>query len=152
PTLVVKHLCEEKFAGGSLAVANHIANFSGQVSLLSYLGDIDTQEDFIRKKLNPTVQPQFLYRKNSPTIVKKRFVENYFFQKLFEVYEINDAHLEAADNDTLCKQLRGNLGEFDMVVVVDYGHGMLTEEAIHILCREAPYLVLNVQSNAGNLG
>ena len=152
PTLVVKHLSNERFGGGAVAVANHIAGFCDRTALCTFLGEIATEEEFIRERLKPGVEPRFLYRKDSPTIVKRRYVENYFFQKLFEVYEINDALLDPRDNDALCKQLRGKLGEFDMVVVFDFGHGMLTDEAVNILCREAPYLVLNTQSNAGNLG
>jgi len=152
PTLVVKHLSNERFAGGILAVANHVANFSDHVSLLTFLGDQNSQEDFIRSKLNASIDTRFLYRKESPTIVKRRFIENYFFQKLFEVYEINDANVAEADNQALCSALKGQLAGFDLVVVFDFGHGMLTQETVDILCDEAPYLVVNTQSNAGNLG
>lgn len=152
PTLVVKHLSEEKFAGGSLAVANHMANFSNHVSLVTTLGAVESQEGFIRSRLNAGISASFLHRADSPTIVKTRYIENYFFQKLFEVYDINDAHPSEADNQALCNQLHGRLGEYDLVVVFDFGHGMLSQEAVRVLCDEAPFLVVNTQSNAGNLG
>jgi hypothetical protein len=37
-----------------------------------------------------------------------------------------------------------------VIVVTDYGHGMFTDDLIERLCDEAPFLAVNVQSNAGN--
>src|SRR5262249_42688305 len=95
---------------------------------------------------------QFLFRQDSPTIIKRRFIENYFFSKLFEVYEINDSVLSKSDVEQLCRTLRGCLRDYDVVIVFDFGHGMLSAEAIDILCQESSFLAVNTQSNAGNLG
>lgn len=152
PMLAIKHLGTEKFAGGILAVANHIANFCDGVSLVSFLGSQNPQEQFIEEKLSPKIQKSFLYRKESPTIVKRRFVENYFFTKLIELYEINDGALHPSDNEALCQLLSREVPKFDLVLVVDYGHGMLSDEAIRIVCERAPFLAVNAQSNAGNIG
>jgi cytidyltransferase-like protein len=152
PTLAVKYLSSEKFAGGSLAAANHVAGFSDHVTLLSFLGASDSQENFIRDRLHGKVEAKFLYRQESPTIVKRRFIESYFFSKLFEVYDINDAALAAADNEALCRALRGQLADYDVVVVYDFGHGMFSPEAVAAVCGEARFLAVNTQSNAGNLG
>jgi rfaE bifunctional protein nucleotidyltransferase chain/domain len=152
PTLVVKQLSQEKFAGGILAVGNHVANFCEQVGMITFLGSERSQEDFIRNKLNRHIKPIFLYRKDSPTIVKRRFVENYFFTKLLEVYEINDGLLDKNDNEQLCAILREQVPLYDIVIMVDFGHSMMSKEAIEILSKNAKFLALNVQSNAGNLG
>ena len=152
PMLAVKRLSTEIFAGGVLAAANHLANFSDHVGLLTFLGEERPHEHFIKQGLNPKVEKKYLYRKNSPTIVKRRFVENYFFTKLLEVYEINDSVLSAEDNQSLCDALRREIPKYDAVMVLDFGHSMLTEDAIQILCKEAKFLGVNAQSNAGNLG
>lgn len=152
PVLVVKDLETEKFAGGVLAVANHVANFSEDVGLISFLGSYDTELDFIRKKLSEKVQTHFLARKDSPTIVKKRYIEQYFFSKLFEVYQINDAMLDPVDEDVLCSTLEKEIPNYDVVIVVDFGHSMLTPKATEIVCNRSKFLALNTQSNAGNLG
>jgi rfaE bifunctional protein kinase chain/domain/rfaE bifunctional protein nucleotidyltransferase chain/domain len=152
PTLVVKSLNHEKFAGGILAVANNLASFSRHVSLVSFLGTRDSQESFIREKLHPAIDTHFLYRKDAVTLVKKRFIESYFFMKLFEVYEIHDEPLNDAENSELCRELQDLVAGYDMVVVADFGHNMLTREAVDVLCRESRFLAVNTQSNAGNLG
>jgi rfaE bifunctional protein kinase chain/domain len=152
PTLVVKANSSEKFAGGILAVANHVANFCDRVGMVTVLGTANSQEAFIQAKLNSKIERFYLYKKDSPTIVKRRFIESYFFTRLLEVYEINDEEPDRADSEQLCAILREQLPRYDVVVVVDFGHGMLSKEAINLLCSQAHFLALNVQANAGNLG
>lgn len=152
PMLAVKCLSNEKFPGGILAVGNHIANFCDHVGLVSFLGSERSQEDFIRRNLHGNIRPTFLYRKASPTIVKRRFVEEYCFTKLLEVYEINDRGLQETDDKELCASLQEQLSRYDVVIVADFGHGMLSETAVDVLCRNARFLAVNAQSNAGNLG
>jgi sugar/nucleoside kinase (ribokinase family) len=38
------------------------------------------------------------------------------------------------------------------VIVADYGHGVLTPKLIDLVCRRAPFLSVNTQTNAGNRG
>lgn len=152
PTLVAKRLDEEIFAGGILAIANHIAAFSGVTGMVSQLGGADSREEFIRSKLVEGVSPHFVYRENAPTIIKTRYVEHYFLTKMLEIYDINDHMPTQSDVDRLCAELEKHLGEYDLVVVADYGHAMMTPEVIKVLCEKSNYLAVNAQSNAGNLG
>lgn len=152
PMLAVKQLSVERFAGGTLALANNIAAFSDHVTVLSQIGDKDEQEEFLKSSLKNSIEARLLPRKNSPTIVKTRFIENALFSKLFEVYSINDAGLETDDNKKLCSALEELVPQFDAVVVIDFGHSMLTAEAVKVICDKARFLAVNTQSNAGNLG
>jgi len=151
PVLVTRHLSSEKFAGGGLAIAKHVANFCREVTVLAGVGQEASQETFIREALSSNVEPVLLPKAGSPTIVKRRFVEHYLSQKLFEVYEINDA-VDPQQNRALCASLLERLPRYDVVIVADYGHGMLTHEAIGVLCGQARFLAVNTQANAGNRG
>jgi rfaE bifunctional protein kinase chain/domain/rfaE bifunctional protein nucleotidyltransferase chain/domain len=152
PTLVVRSKSSEKFAGGIVAVANHVASFCDRVGMVTYLGADAPQEEFIRSRLSEKVKPFFFGKKASPTIVKRRFVDEYFFSKLLEVYEINDEDLDSEDEATLCAILDEHLPQYDLVIVVDYGHGMMSQKAVVTLCAKSRFLALNVQANAGNRG
>lgn len=152
PMLALRHLSAEKFAGGILAVANHVANFCDEVGLITFLGDRNSEELFVNENLNSRVKRNFLTRTNSPTIVKRRFIENYFFTKMLEVYDMNDNALTAEDNQALCDAIRREAPKYDLVIVVDFGHGMMSQEAIKVVTEQAKFLAVNVQSNAGNLG
>jgi rfaE bifunctional protein kinase chain/domain len=156
PILATRYLSSETFAGGILAVANHVAAFCDRVSVLTILGQQDGQPDpsepFIRERLNPAVDPIFLYQEDAPTIVKRRYLEKYPLQKLFEVYYLKHVEEGSAAADALCRQLDAILPEYDVVIVTDYGHGMLVPEAVEILCRKARFLAVNTQANADNQG
>jgi rfaE bifunctional protein kinase chain/domain/rfaE bifunctional protein nucleotidyltransferase chain/domain len=152
PILAAQYMHAEKFAGGILAVANHIAAFCDQVRLLTFLGEHDSQEAYIREKLDAKIDKTFLCMEDAPTIVKRRFVEIYPFQKLFELYIMDDGEGTAARSEKLCATLREMLPAYDVVIVTDYGHGMFSQEVVDILCNQARFLAVNTQANAGNLG
>ena len=152
PMLAVRRLDTEKFAGGILAVGNHTSSFCDQVGLVTLLGERDSQESFIREKLNPQIETTFITHSGAPTLVKRRFIENYFFTKMLEVYEMDDRELSGVDQERLCAALFEQLPKYDVTIVVDFGHGMLNREAIRIIEDRARFLAINVQSNAANLG
>jgi len=151
PILAARYISAEKFAGGVLATANQAAAFSDHVGMVTVLGSEDSHEQFIREKLNPKIEVSFLYASGARTIVKRRLVEVYPFQKLFEIYMMDPELSESVSRD-LYGRLKAVLPKYDAVVVTDYGHGMLTPEVIELLCREAPFLAVNTQTNAANQG
>lgn len=152
PVLATRYHSTDQFGGGVLACANHLASFCQNVDVLTFLGESGDREDFARKVLKANVNPTFLYKKGSPTIVKQRFLEKYLSQKLFEVYQINDEPLGDEEDLAFCAVLREMVPHYDIVVVADYGHGMLSPRAVEVLCQKAKFLAVNTQSNAGNHG
>ncbi|HQU45628.1 MAG TPA: adenylyltransferase/cytidyltransferase family protein, partial [Pirellulales bacterium] len=152
PVLATRLLDAQRYAGGVLACANHLAGFCGSVDMLTFLGEGGDEELFVRGSLKPNVAPLVVYKDDSPTIVKTRYVEKYLGQKLFEAYSMNDTPLSDEADAQLCDLLASRLHGYDLVVVADYGHGLLTPRAIELLSRQAPRLCVNTQSNAGNHG
>ncbi len=152
PILAARHLRTEWFAGGTLVAANHLASFCDHVHLLTFLGTANSHEEFIRSSLNPKIETTFLSLPGEPTIVKRRFVENYPFQKLFEVYEISDKESHETVSKQLCATLEELLPQFDLVLALDFGHGMLDARAVKVLTDRAPFLGVNTQVNAHNRG
>jgi cytidyltransferase-like protein len=152
PVLVARHMNSERFAGGILAVANHAAAISDHVTMLTFLGESASEEEFVRERTKAKIEKLFLTLPNAPTIIKKRFVETYPLQKLFEVYVIGELHQQNSESATLCRQLAAILPQFDAVVVADYGHGMFSPEAVALLCKQTKFLAINTQVNAANHG
>ena len=153
PVLAARHDHSETFAGGIVAVANHVSSFCDRVGVLTFLGDGDPQEDFVRENLDAKVDKMFLYMDDgASTIVKKRYVEIYPFQKLFELYLMGDEESKPHQVGALSRKLTEVLPEYDVVIVTDYGHGMLGPEAVEVLCSQARFLAINTQVNAGNRG
>jgi rfaE bifunctional protein kinase chain/domain/rfaE bifunctional protein nucleotidyltransferase chain/domain len=152
PVLAMRYGSREMFAGGSLAIANHLAGFCERVELITFLGDRNAHEDFVRERLQPNVDATFLYKHDSPSIVKRRYVESYLMSKLFEVYEINDEPLDDEQDADFCALLDERVGAPDVVLVCDFGHGMLSPRAIRLLTKRARFLAVNTQINAANVG
>jgi rfaE bifunctional protein kinase chain/domain len=151
PILAAQFVRCEKFIGGSLAVANHVASCCGNLRLVTMLGSQESHEDLIRSTLAAAVTPEFLIMDGAPTLIKRRFIENYPFQKLFEVYVMDEQAAERKSQD-LCQVLEKLVPQVDLVVVADYGHGMIGPAAVDIMCKQARCLAVNVQVNAGNHG
>jgi len=149
--LAVRYDSEEQFAGGAIAVANHIAGFVGSVTLVTGLGSVDSHEQFIRDKLLPNVDPAFFYFKDAPTVTKRRFVES-DLSKLFEVYFYKEDPLSGEAEARVCRWLDTHVGSYDVVVVPDFGNGFITPDMISALDAKAKFLAVNTQINSGNRG
>ena len=111
PVLAVRHLSSEQFAGGIMATANHAAAFCDRIGVVTLLGTQDSYERFIREKLDPKIDATFLYMPGAPTIVKRRLVETYPFQKLFEIYTMEPDVPEAVSK-ALHARLQGDPSRF----------------------------------------
>jgi len=152
PVLAALQKRVETYAGGSLAIANHLAGLCREVTLVTQLGDRDRGENCVRGKLKSNVEPRLLTKSNSPTIHKSRVVDQYSGNKLVEIYRMEDRPTEGEDVRALIEALKESFVGRDLTLAVDYGHGMLTAESVELLCDGAPFLAVNVQSNAGNRG
>lgn len=152
PTLVAKFKHRELYAGGILAMANHLSDFCAEVTCLTYLGENKEYENIIQNSIAPNVKIIPIYKKNSPTIVKRRYLDEYLKQKLFEEYEINDDFIDGDQHSELLKTIKLLSEKSDLSIVADYGHGLLDEHAIDCLTKNAKYLAVNTQANAGNHG
>ena len=150
-SLAVRYETEEQFAGGSIAVANHIAGFAKSVTLMAGLGDQDSHETFIREKLKQNVEPAFYYFKDAPTVTKRRFVDS-DLSKLFEIYFYQDTPTLEDGGEEVCQWLVDSLSNYDVVVVADFGNGFIDEKMIAILCDKSRFLAVNTQINSGNRG
>jgi rfaE bifunctional protein nucleotidyltransferase chain/domain len=147
----VRYDSEEQFAGGAVAVANHIAGFSDRVTLVTGLGSMESHEPFIRSKLLPNIDPMFFYFQDAPTVTKRRFVDA-DLAKLFEVYFYKEDPALGETGQKVCQWLASNAAEFDVVVVPDFGNGFITQDMIAVLCDKARFLAVNTQINSGNRG
>jgi rfaE bifunctional protein nucleotidyltransferase chain/domain len=151
PVLAMRYERTETYPGGALAVANHLASFCQSIELVTYVGTADAQENFIRRGLSPRVRPNFVYKSDSPTIVKRRYVEATLGTKLFEIYVINDAPLTETEADELCSLMDARLHNADVVIAADFGHGLLDKRSRALLSASGRFLAVNTQINAANI-
>ena len=65
---------------------------------------------------------------------------------------MNDAPIPDAIEKSILSYLKRSLSSFDIVVVNDFGHGLLTPRIIALLTKNAKQLAINVQTNSANAG
>ncbi len=150
--IVTKFIEEESFAGGALAAANHVAGFCKNVHLVTCLGTQDSREEFIRSHLQPNIEPEFFYREDAPTVVKRRFVEPTFLTKMFGISYFNDRDLPESVSQDVNRYLTANLKNYDLILVTDFGHGLIDHNLVSTLCEKARFLAVNTQTNTANAG
>lgn len=150
--VATQYRSREMFAGGVFAAANHVAGLCKQVDILTSLGTNPDQEAFIRECLLPNVGMSVLERPNSPTTTKRRYVSTAYLRKMFEVYYYNEmplpGELVAAFNSLIAERA----GDYDLIIVTDFGHGLIGSSTIETLVNSAKFLAVNAQSNSANYG
>ncbi len=152
-TITAKKLNTELYAGGVLAVANHIADFVNSVTLVSTYGQNGGVDyyDFIKDNLHPNVKFDPLYVPDRPTTLKRRLVDKTFKHKLFEVIEIDDSPLGDEQTNQLVEKI-DKYNDIDLMVVADFGHGLLDKKLVNHISKKDTFLSVNAQTNSANKG
>ncbi len=141
-------------AGGALAVGRHVATFGCETTVLTLAGEEVFLSDLlatIRHELDLEILTDLRYE----TIVKERFVERPGKrQDLLKHFSVNRLMDEPPEGlmSRLCQRLEECLHSFDLVIVCDYGHGMISASVQQLLEDKAPHLSLNCQTNSYNYG
>ena len=152
PILSTGFVHEEKYAGGILAIGNHLSSYVNKIKLVSLIGDIRPFSEFIKNSLAKNIVLKTFAKTNSFTNIKKRYVDYYRNNKLFKVEYLDDKPIA----DTLTKEvvsyLSKEIKKYDLVVVGDFGHGFINEPIRKVLEDNSKFLSINVQSNSSNMG
>jgi len=150
--IATRYINQESFAGGVLACANHIGGFCDNVHMVTCLGRENPREDFVLAHLKKTVTPKFFYREDSPTVVKRRYVDHAFLSKIFEVCFLNIKTPPRELNREVCSYLEEICPEYDLVIAADFGNGFISPEMVEVLCKKSKFLSVMTQTNSANCG
>ena len=151
PILAFRDIKTERYAGGSLAIANNLAKFS-KVNLVSMIGEKKEHYNFIKKNLSNKIKSFFLQKSNSTTIVKKRYVDIINNNKLLGIYKFNDLDLSNKDQIKLLNKLIKLIKKTELLIISDFGHGFLTDIIVKKIFKEKIYKSVNAQINSSNIG
>lgn len=152
PTISSKFLKGDAYAGGVLAIANHLEQFAGSVEMVTCLGSENTQLDLIKQKLSAGVKTHYINRNDGPTPTKRRYIDEYMSLKLFEVTFMNDKYISPELEAEVIDLLKEKTKHVDMVLIADFGHGFITPGIIQYLESSGKFLAVNAQTNSNNYG
>ena len=151
PTLSARFDSAEVYAGGVVAVGNHLAGLTGPVNVLACMGTGD-DNDHITAHLAEGVRVSSLIRPDAPTVRKRRFIHRFLGQKLFEVTFLDDRPINQDTERDFLEQIDRCAAEADVVIVLDFGHGYITPAVVERLRDKAKFLAVNAQINSSNKG
>ena len=152
PMLTFKETKKQQYLGGVLSIARNVSQFSNHVTVLSMIGEKKEYLKDITKNLSKKIKTKFIYKEGSPTIVKKRYIDDISQNKLMGIYNINDEKLKKNDETKFNKMLQHYIKKNDLVIVSDYGHGLISKKSANYICRCSKFLALNAQVNSSNIG
>lgn len=148
---------EERYLGGALAVARHISGFSDNVTVCGMVGNEPHIHSQLLSDMSSSMIIDLQFNEEYKTVVKRRFLERHGireeYEKLFSINYLGDEVAEhKLDRSAFYSKLDNLLPRHDLIVVVDYGHGLINHEAMEILQDKAPFLAVNCQVNSSNYG
>ena len=152
PHLVIRDLKTETYPGGIIAIAKHLESFTKNISIVSVLGENQKDLSFVKKNINNSTKFDFIKKVNSPTIIKKRYIDKLTNHKLIGVYSINDRNLNKNEESQLKKKIFNKIRKDTLVIISDYGHGFISKKLAKLLCDKSNNIFLNTQLNASNIG
>lgn len=150
PSISARYLYEETYAGGSLAIANHLADFVNKLTLVtttdgSFGGWIQSGRLDRRVIVEGTHVPH-------RTPEKIRYIAIDKSQRIFEVTECPDNQWDNRDPGDFIYSLKKSAEQSDLLIVADFGHGLFEGKALWSLNYIDTQIALNVQTNSSNYG
>ena len=152
PVMVVKKKKQIKFLGGVGYIANLCSSFAKETKIISFLGEKKEEKNFVLRSLNKKIKHNFLLKKDSPTIIKTRYLDDYRKSKILGVYDLNDDLISKKEENNFLNILKNNIKNYDIIIVADYGHGIITKKIRKIITSYSKKLFLNTQINSFNRG
>ena len=152
PMLVLRDIYEELYLGGSGAIANHLSAFCKKIFLLGMIGEKKEQLKFIKKNIKPAIIFDYICKKKSPTIIKKRYLDSISKSKILGVYSLNDSTISQNQNINLISKFLRINNKTDLTILSDYGHGFISKTFSKKLIKQSKFIAVNAQINAANFG
>jgi len=150
-----RFLSEETQAGGALAVFRHVKQFTSHAKLISLIGTEEWAEPALAKYINPD-EDKIIRSPDFTTIIKQRFVEPLSegkeLSKLFAINIIEEQYLSEKVQNLVYNLIDNCIKDYDLVMVMDFGHGLMQDKIRELVQKKAPFLALNCQTNSYNHG
>lgn len=152
PILAFHRQDSVEIPGGVLAIANNCAMWSKEVHVFSNAALILNDQQNIHEQIDKKIKYFCSKNKSRPLIIKHRYIDSSSKIRLFETYDFNPDSMAGLEEIDFVDILQDKIGDLDLVVVADYGHGLMTKASIDLISESARFLCVNTQSNAGNRG
>lgn len=147
----------EQYLGGSLAVARHLCSFSDDVTLMGVVGMEESIHSRMLNDLSGNMRLDLVYSPVYETIKKSRYVSfNEKREEINKIFAINNLPvpmvIDQKTMDLFKQHLTQKIEQYDVVILCDFGHGLIDAQVMQIIQDKAKFLALNCQTNSSNYG
>lgn len=147
----------EQYLGGTLAVANHLSSFCEHITLMSVVGSEESIHSKILNELSHKMRLDLIYSSVFETIIKRRYVSlNEKREEVNKIFAVNNLpmpmRIDTNTMDRFEQHLLEKIDQFDVVILCDFGHGLINQKVMEILEKHAKFLAVNCQTNSSNYG
>lgn len=152
PTVSARFLYQEDYAGGSLAIANHLAALGCKVTLLFSHGNEPYFKNLLSSTINSTVSIVDFPIQDIPTPRKTRFVTPFRTQRIFELIDLRSDQWQHHDPTAFSEKYLDLSKSNDLAIIADFGHGLFESKVLETVTNSRIFKAVNTQTNSGNLG
>ena len=151
PYLVFKENVSEIYAGGSAGIARNLSSFAKSITVISFVGKEFNKKNILKKKLEKNINLDvFVPDKNFPTILKTRFIDQNSNYKMFGSYKIPETKIRNYSEIVRKKISKIKKTNNNLSIIVDYGHGLISEKVVKAVKDKFKFVSLNSQLNSSN--
>ncbi|MBP98406.1 hypothetical protein CMK18_20855 [Candidatus Poribacteria bacterium] len=151
--LNAKYLGKEQHLGGAAGIASHLANFCQSVYFIASTKKRSEYSNFFVDAMHSKVKCLLSESDDEHICMKQRFFPtDKQSNQLFELTYANNFLEIGRCTTTIIHHISEVIKEVDLVIVGDYGYGMISTEMIEYLCETDAYLAVLAQTNNYNMG
>jgi cytidyltransferase-like protein len=152
PVLCFNKNSSKSYAGGVLAIGAHCNGLGAKTTIVTGMREHDLKLPMIEDLRKKGIDITSLDTAPAPTIRKERFVDSRTSTRVLELYEMDDTPLSTELDNNFIKLVNQNIDNADVVIVADYGHGLISDNTIKCISDSNKFVAINTQANAGNRG
>lgn len=152
PSISARYLYQENYAGGSLAIANHLADFVSEVKLVFTHGGESYFKEILKERIDQRINVKDLVVPNIPTPKKTRYIAVDKSQRIFELTDIRFDQWTSNDPSPFLTNLKNETAKQDAIILCDFGHGLFEGDVLAACGELKGFVALNSQTNSSNYG
>lgn len=151
-TISSRYISEENYAGGSLAIANHIADFVKEVYLHAPHGKEAYYQEIKKNLVDKRIMYSNCVLQNYITPRKTRFIDHEKSQRMFELTNITTDIWKNNNPKLVMNVVKNNSKDSHLTILCDFGHGLFENVFLSSSFDFGSFTALNCQTNSSNFG
>lgn len=167
PVIAAIYESSHQMAGGGAVVARHVRELTKKVDYVATVGTRNDQHHFVEQIFaREGIGHTFFRWPDSYTVVKRRYISGAYPTtlankdvgtqrpniRLFEIGYMPRTPMPETVEDEICKYVEARAGDYDAVIIADFGHGAVTPRIASAIAQHAKWWAVNAQTNSSNFG